>query len=121
MFEKLDHIKKKYEELSLELSKAEVIQNQELFRELAKEHASLEETVQAYDKYLQLKQQAEDLKEMLQTADDPEMVEMIKEEQEDTRKGMENLEQELRTLLLPKDPNDDKNVILEIRAGTGGE
>lgn len=121
MFDKLDHIKKKYQELSLELSKTEVIQNQELFRELAKEHAALEETVEAYDRYLQLKQQAEDLKEMLQTADDPEMVEMIKEEQEETRTGMENLEQELRTLLLPKDPNDDKNVILEIRAGTGGE
>ena len=120
MFEKLDEIKKRYLETESELSDPEVIRNQELYARLSKEHNSLSEIVGKYDEYLSVRKQRQDL-ELLAQDEDEEIASMAKEELESVRIGEERLENELRMLLLPKDPNDDKNVVLEIRAGTGGE
>jgi len=120
MFEKLEDIKKRYLETETELSDPEVIRNQELYARLSKEHSSLSEIVGKYDEYLGVRKQRQDL-EMLAQDEDVEIASMAKEELESARIGEERLENELRMLLLPKDPNDDKNVVLEIRAGTGGE
>ena len=121
MFEKLESIKKRYEELSAEISKSEVIANQELWRKLMKEHADLEEIVSAYEAYLAMQAELPELREMLKTADDAELREMAQEEITSLEEKMQKAEDELKFLLIPKDPNDGKNVILEIRAGTGGE
>lgn len=121
MFEKLESIKKRYEELSAEISKSEVIANQELWRKLMKEHADLEEIVSAYEAYLAMQEELPELREMLKTADDAELREMAQEEITSLEEKMQKAEEELKFLLIPKDPNDGKNVILEIRAGTGGE
>ena len=121
MFEKLESIKKRYEELSAEISKSEVIANQELWRKLMKEHADLEEIVSAYEAYLAMQAELPELREMLKTADDAELREMAQEEIASLEEKMQKAEEELKFLLIPKDPNDGKNVILEIRAGTGGE
>jgi len=121
MFNKLSAIKQRYEEISLELAKNEVIANQELWRSLLKEHAEIEEIVNKYDEYLSVEAQLKDLYEMAEHPDDPEMGELIKEETGELEEGREKLVEELKLLLVPKDPNDQKNVILEIRAGTGGE
>jgi len=120
MFEKLEDIKKRYLETETELSDPEVIRNQELYARLSKEHSSLSEIVGKYDEYLGVRKQRQDL-ELLAQDEDEEIASMAKEELESARIGEERLENELRMLLLPKDPNDDKNVVLEIRAGTGGE
>lgn len=120
MFEKLEDIKKRYLETETELSDPEVIRNQELYARLSKEHSSLSEIVGKYDEYLGVRKQRQDL-ELLAQDEDVEIASMAKEELESARIGEERLENELRMLLLPKDPNDDKNVVLEIRAGTGGE
>ena len=121
MFEKLESIKKRYEELSAEISKSEVIANQELWRKLMKEHADLEEIVSAYEAYLAMQAELPELREMLKTADDAELREMAQEEIASLEEKMQKAEEDLKFLLIPKDPNDGKNVILEIRAGTGGE
>ena len=121
MFEKLESIKKRYEELSAEISKSEVIANQELWRKLMKEHADLEEIVSAYEAYLSMQEELPELREMLKTADDAELREMAQEEIASLEEKMQKAEEELKFLLIPKDPNDGKNVILEIRAGTGGD
>ena len=121
MFEKLESIKKRYEELSAEISKSEVIANQELWRKLMKEHADLEEIVSAYEAYLAMQAELPELREMLKTADDAELREMAQEEITSLEEKMQKAEDELKFLLIPKDPNDGKNVILENRAGTGGE
>ena len=120
MFDRLLSIKNKYEELSKRLADQEVIANQELFREFIKEHSALEETVQKYDEYLKNEEEIKDAF-VLESSDDEELKEMAKEELAMLKKKKEVLTDELKALLLPKDPNDEKNVILEIRAGTGGE
>lgn len=121
MFEKLEAIKKRYEELSAEISKSEVIANQELWRKLMKEHADLEEIVQAYEAYLSLQTELSDVREMAKSAEDAELREMAQEESASLEEKLQKAEETLKFLLIPKDPNDGKNVILEIRAGTGGE
>ena len=121
MFEKLEAIKKRYEELSAEISKSEVIANQELWRKLMKEHADLEEIVQAYEAYLSLQTELSDVREMVKNAEDAELREMAQEESASLEEKLQKAEETLKFLLIPKDPNDGKNVILEIRAGTGGE
>lgn len=120
MFEKLEEIKKRYEELTKQISDSEIIANQELWQKLVKEHAELEEIVSVYDAYMNNAAQLDELQEMLEQ-ESGEMAEMVREELESTKKEMENQIGELKLLLIPKDPNDNKNVILEIRAGTGGE
>ena len=121
MFEKLERIKTRYEQLSEEIAMPEVIANQELWRKLMKEHADLEETVQRYEEYLQVQQEIGALEELCAEESDAELLQMAQEETAEAKKRRKTLEEELKVLLLPKDPNDEKNVILEIRAGTGGE
>ena len=121
MFEKLERIKTRYEQLSEEIAMPEVIANQELWRKLMKEHADLEETVQRYEEYLQVQQEIGALEELCTEESDAELLQMAQEETAEVKKRRKTLEEELKVLLLPKDPNDEKNVILEIRAGTGGE
>lgn len=121
MFEKLERIKTRYEQLSEEIAMPEVIANQELWRKLMKEHADLEETVQRYEEYLQVQQEIGALEELCAEESDAELLQMAQEETAEVKKRRKTLEEELKVLLLPKDPNDEKNVILEIRAGTGGE
>ena len=120
MFDKLKAHKERFQELETQLSKSETVQNQELYKKLIKEHASLSEIVQKYDEHIENEAQLADLKLMLQD-DDTDIVAMAKEEINELESKNEELEEELKLLLLPKDPNDDKNVVLEIRAGTGGD
>lgn len=121
MFEKLNALEEKYDELTRKLSTPEVIANQEQFRACAKSHAELEEVVSTYRTYKKLSQELADTKEMLHTETDPEMKDLAKTELAGLERRAEELEQDLRALLIPKDPNDDKNILLEIRAGTGGD
>ncbi|MEY8354699.1 peptide chain release factor 1 [Lachnospiraceae bacterium 54-53] len=121
MFDKLDDILIHYEELMQELNNPSVAEDQNRFRKLMKEQADLAELVEAYTQYKKAKQTVEDSLSLLEEENDEEMREMAKEELSDARKRIEELEQELKILLLPKDPNDDKNIILEIRAGAGGD
>lgn len=120
MFDKLKAQKKRFLHLEAELVKSDVIQNQELYTKLIKEHSSFVETVEKYDVYTGNQQQIEELKLMLGD-DDADIVTMAKDEISELNQANKTLEEELKLLLLPKDPNDDKNVVLEIRAGTGGD
>lgn len=121
MLGKLDAIKKRYDFLTEEISKAEVIARQEEWKKLVKEHSSLTDIVETYDKYNAAKQAVSDSEEMLKSETDRDMVSMIEAEIQDLKKQMVSLDEEMKVLLLPKDPNDDKNIIIEIRAGAGGE
>jgi peptide chain release factor 1 len=121
MFDRLDDILIHYEELMLELNNPSVAEDQNRFRKLMKEQADLADLVEAYTQYKKEKQTVEESLAILEEESDEEMREMAKEELSDAKKKIEQLEQELKILLLPKDPNDDKNIILEIRAGAGGD
>lgn len=121
MFDRLDDILIHYEELMQELNNPSVAEDQNRFRKLMKEQADLAPLVEAYTAYKKAKQDAEDSLSLLEEESDEDMREMLKEELSDAKKRIEELEQELKILLLPKDPNDDKNIILEIRAGAGGD
>ncbi len=120
MFARLDDIKKRYKELESKLSDPDVIKDQKTFRQLAKEHSDLGEIVRTYDRYLQVQQEIEDNRQMLGDSD-PEIRKLAKDELEALEKESEDLTERLKILLLPKDPNDEKNILLEIRAGTGGD
>ena len=121
MFDRLDDMLRHYEELMLELNNLSVAEDQRKFRKLMKEQADLAPIVDAYKQYKQAKQDVEDSLALLDEESDEEMKELAKEELADAKKRIEELEQELKILLLPKDPNDEKNVIVEIRAGAGGD
>lgn len=121
MFDRLDDILIHYEEVMQELNEPNVTENQTRFRKLMKEQADLAPIVEAYKEYKQAKQDIEDSLALLEEENDEEMRELAKEELSDAKKRVEELEQELKILLLPKDPNDEKNIILEIRAGAGGD
>ena len=121
MFDKLEDLLIRFEEIMGELNEPNVTDNQKRFRALMKEQSDLTPIVEAYKEYKQRKQDVEDSLSMLEMEDDEEMRDMLKEELSDARKRIEELEKELKILLLPKDPNDDKNVIVEIRAGAGGD
>ncbi len=121
MFDKLDDLLHRFEEILNELSEPDVTSNQDRFRALMKEQSDLQPLVDAYKEYKGRKQDIEDSLLMLEEESDEDMREMLKEELADSKKRVEELEQELKILLLPKDPNDDKNVIVEIRAGAGGD
>ena len=121
MFDKLDDMLIHYEELMRMLGDPDVTQDTKRFTKLMKEQAELVPIVEAYKQYKQAKQDVEDSLAMLEEENDEEMREMAKEELSDAKKRIEELEHELKILLLPKDPNDDKNIILEIRAGAGGD
>ena len=121
MFDKLDDMLIHYEELMRMLGDPDVTQDTKRFTKLMKEQAELAPIVEAYKQYKQAKQDVEDSLAMLEEENDEEMREMAKEELSDAKKRIEELEHELKILLLPKDPNDDKNVIVEIRGGAGGD
>ncbi len=121
MFDKLDDILNRFEEIMGELGEPTVTANQERFRKLMKEQSDLTPIVETYKEYKKSNQDVEDSLAMLEGETDEEMREMLKEELGSAKKRIEELEQKLKILLLPKDPNDDKNVIVEIRAGAGGD
>ena len=120
MFDKLDAQKMRYEQLEAQLADAEVIQNQELYTRLVKEHSSLSDVVAKYAEYADNHAQIADLAAMVGD-DDPDIAAMAKDELAARQQDEKRLLEELKFLLLPRDPNDDKNVVLEIRAGTGGD
>ena len=121
MFDKLEDLLNRFEEIMGELGEPTVTNNQDRFRRLMKEQSDLTPIVNAYKEYKKTKQDVEDSLAMLEGESDEDMREMLKEELNSGKKRIEELEQELKVLLLPKDPNDDKNVIVEIRAGAGGD
>lgn len=121
MFDKLDKLEERYEELSELISKPEIIANNEKWQQYVKAHAELNEIVTTYREYKKTLKEIEDNREMLKERLDPEFKDLVESELAELRQKKEKLEQELKVLLLPKDPNDEKNVIMEIRAGTGGE
>ncbi|PWM46698.1 MAG: peptide chain release factor 1 [Clostridia bacterium] len=121
MLEKLKGIKERYEQLTALLSDPAVIGDQNSYRELSKEQAGLTDIVNAYDEYMAADAEIESCKAMLEEADDAAMREMIHEELNDLSAKEHELSEQLKVMLLPKDPNDDKDVIIEVRAGTGGE
>lgn len=121
MFDRLEDLLIRYEEIMSELGEPGTADNQERFRKLMKEQSDLMPIVDAYKEYKKNKQDIEDSLVMLDEESDEDMREMLKEELSSSKKRVEELENELKILLLPKDPNDDKNVIVEIRAGAGGD
>ncbi|MEG0784745.1 MAG: PCRF domain-containing protein, partial [Christensenella sp.] len=121
MLDKLKTIKDRYDKLSSELSDPTVISNQDKFRVLAQEQSTLSETVEMYDKYMTVLDHISQNNEIIETEKDAEFIELANEELAVLKKEREDIESALKVLLIPRDKNDDKNVILEIRAGTGGD
>lgn len=121
MFEKLEAIERRFEELNMRLAEPEVVNDQNTYAKLMKEHAELSEIVDKYREWKGYKKALEDARAMLEDKPDPELLEMIEQEIGDATSGMERTERELKILLMPKDPNDEKDVIMEIRAGAGGD
>jgi len=120
IIEKLENLQDRYDEVGALLSDAEIISDQNKFRELSKEYAELEPVVKSFTQYQQVLADINEAKSLLKDGD-ADMREMAQEELKEGEAQLEPLEDELQRLLLPKDPNDDKNVFLEIRAGTGGD
>ena len=121
MLDKLEQIVTRYEELTKELSSPELLANPSAYGKAAKQHRGLEEIVQKYQALKALKEEIAGARELFHTSDDEEMREMARLELETLQSRLTEVEQDLRLLLIPSDPNDEKNVILEIRAGTGGD
>lgn len=121
MFDRLEDLLIRMEEILSELQEPDVASDQARFRKLMKEQNDLTPVVEAYKEYKSCRQAVEDSLQMLEEESDEELRELAKEELNASKARIEELEQELKILLLPKDPNDDKNVIVEIRAGAGGD
>lgn len=121
MFDKLDFIVEKYKDMSLKVSDPDVIADQPTWQKYIKDMGEMEPIVKKYEEYKKAKDELTMAKEILETENDEELRDLAKLEVNDNEEKIEVLSDELRVLLIPKDPNDDKNVILEIRAGTGGE
>lgn len=121
MFDKLDFTVDKYEELAKKVSDPDIISDQPTWQKYMKEMGEMEPIVKGYKHYKDMKQELEDSKEIFEMEDDEELREMAREEIKELEAGIEKSQEELKILLLPKDPNDEKNVILEVRAGTGGD
>lgn len=121
MFDRLEDLLIRFEEIMGELQEPDIVNNQTRFRQLMKEQNDLAPVVEAYKEYKNCNQAVEDSLLMLEEESDEEMRELAKEELNEAKKRIEELEHELKILLLPKDPNDDKNVFVEIRAGAGGD
>ncbi len=118
MFQKLDDVEKRYDELTKQISDPEVISQNSLWQKLMKEHSDMTPIVEKYREYKQVKLNYEEAKEMI---NDKELKELAETEMLEAKEKMPKLEEELKMLLIPKDPDDDKNVICEIRGGAGGE
>jgi peptide chain release factor 1 len=121
VFEKLEKIKARFEEVTQLLADAGVIANQETYRDLARERSELVEIVRVYDEYRRVVKQIEGNREVLSETQEAELREIAEEELKELEEKSQRLESQLKSLLVPRDPNDDKNAIMEIRAGTGGE
>lgn len=121
MFDRLAAVEDRYEKLNELLSDPDVVSDPKKLREYSKEQSAIQETVQAYREYKQVKEELQDAKLLLEDKLDAEMREMVKEEVASLEERAEQLEEQLKILLIPKDPNDDKNVIMEIRGAAGGE
>ncbi|HOO11692.1 MAG TPA: peptide chain release factor 1 [Bacillota bacterium] len=121
MLEKLDFLTDKYKDLSEKISDPEIIANNAVWTKYVKEHAEIEPVVMKYRQYKKTVSELSEAREMLEDAKDKELEDLIKSEIAELSNRKEALEEELKVLLLPKDPNDEKNVFVEIRAGTGGE
>ncbi len=121
MFDKLEKVKERYNEIAELLNKPETANDQKEFRRLSKEYSDLTDIVNAYDEYIKVKHQLEENKKLLYETNDAEMKELAASEQEELQARFERLEADIKELLVPKDPNDSKNAMLEIRAGTGGD
>ena len=120
MLEKLEELFIRFQELNQKLSEPDVIADRDLWQGLAKEHATLSEIMEVREEFLRVQKEIEDAEELLSSGD-ADLKEMAQAELEDLKPDFEQLEQKLKELLAPRDPDDDKNVVLEIRAGTGGE
>ncbi len=121
MIEKLKKIKERFDELNALVSKPEIVSDQNNYKKYMKELSSLTPICEAYDKYKKLHEDLESAEQLLDNETDPEMIEMCKTEIESCKEKISKLDEEIKILLLPKDENDDKNVIMEIRGGAGGE
>ena len=121
MFDRLEALEERFRVLSEKISDPEVIADQENWRKYMKENSDLTPIIEKYREYKKAKQTIQDDKEMLAVGQDKDLEELIKMELSEAEDTLETVSQELKILLLPKDPNDEKNVIIEIRGGTGGE
>lgn len=121
MFEKLEEVERRYDTLSHLLGQPEVLQNQEELQRLAKEYAEIGKIVERYRKYKKIQEELKESQHLFMNEEDEEMKRLAKEELHRLTEEKDEVEKELKLALLPKDPNDEKNILLEIRAGTGGE
>ena len=121
MIERLEKIRQRYEEVTKLLSDPAVIASQARYRDLSKEHSELTEIMRVYNSYSKMENDLKEIREMLRTSNDPDMRELAQNELQETQRKLDASEEELKSLLIPKNPNDEKNAIVEIRAGTGGE
>ncbi|NMB11305.1 MAG: peptide chain release factor 1 [Firmicutes bacterium] len=121
MLDKLAGLEKKYQELTRELSDPELLNNPQKYAQVAKQHAELGEIVEQYQEFLRVEKELQDAREMQAEDLEPEMRELIADEIDALEQAREKLESELQLYLLPQDPNDERNVIVEIRGGTGGD
>ena len=121
VFDRLQAVEDRYEKLNELLSDPEIVNDTKKLRDYSKEQSDIQETVEVYREYKEVKEQYLEAKTMLEEKLDPEMREMVKEELDETGTRIEELEARLKILLIPKDPNDDKNVIMEIRGAAGGD
>jgi len=120
MFDRLDQLEARYEDLGLQLSDPKIVNDQENYRKVAKQHRDMEPTVEKFRDYRKLRDAVADARAML-TESDVDMREMAQAELDELEPKLATTEEELKVLLLPRDPNDDKNIVLELRAGTGGD
>ncbi len=121
MLERLEHVRQRFDELTRLLSDPSVLQNQDRFRAISKERSDLTPLMETYDRYVKARGDLAGLKEITDTSSDPEMKQLAYAELDGAKALVAKLEEDLKLLLVPRDPNDSRNVILEIRAGTGGE
>lgn len=121
MFDQLDIVEERYEQLNELLSDSDVVNDADKLRKYSKEQADLQKTVDVYRSYKTKKEELQDIEDMLNETSDKEEVEMLKEESSALKTELPDMEEELKILLIPKDPNDDKDVIVEIRAAAGGD
>ncbi|MBQ2746668.1 MAG: PCRF domain-containing protein, partial [Clostridia bacterium] len=122
MFDKLKSVEERFEEISLDLTKPETVSDNELFKKLMKEHKQLSPIVEKYREYVAAKNSEKEARELLEAGGlDKDFKELVEEELSEAKEKIEAISEELKILLLPRDPNDDKNVIVEIRGGAGGE